>query len=927
MRRCLSSFKHRHIGIGNNERIEMLKKCNVNSMNKLINEINPKIINYNLPKLPILTEKESLNNLKNIINKNDNIISMIGMGYYNTNLPFPIKRHILENPNWYTAYTPYQPEISQGRLESQYNFQELIKDLTGLPISNASLLDEGSTSSEIMNMCYNYYKGKRDIFICSDKLHPQILDILKLKSDILDIKLIIMDLNNLDNVDINMEKVFGLMFQNPDTYGNINYFEKLNKYNILKICSTDLMSLIKLKPPNVDIIFGNSQRFGVPLWYGGPHPAFITVKKDLLRLLPGKLIGKTKDVLNNDVYRLSLQTREQHIRKDKATSNICTSQSLLTNVVSFYSIYHGKTGLINIAENINNNTKYLSSNIKRRHLKYNNFYDTIVINCSKSNNIYEDLEKNNIIVRNINDKEIGISIDETITKNDINKIIEIYNKYYSFVDDEYYDIDELNIDDEYLRGDNFLEDDIYNEYTSETELLRYIKNLEKKDYTLCDGMIPLGSCTMKLNSVSQLEPLSWDKITNYHPYLPLKYVKGYQELIEKTGNLLKEITGFNHVSFQSNSGAMGEYSGLLCIKKYHKENDLGERNICLIPESAHGTNFASASISNFKVKKFNDNLFENLNEFEKLLVNYKDNLGCLMITYPNTNGIFQDNIKEICDLIHKYGGLVYMDGANMNAQVGLTNPSVCGADVCHLNLHKTFCIPHGGGGPGMGPILCNDKLGKYLPTNNIQLNENNKSIGTITSSNWSSASLLTIPYMYISMMGNDLKEATEIALLNSNYLKESLKYYYTIVDINKNGRVGHEFIIDISDLKKYNITENDIAKRLMDYSFHPPTMSWPKTGVLMIEPTESESKGELDRFIKSMISIKKEIDYIIENDIDKDNNILKNSPHTFRMTENWNYNYSIKEAFYPIKNLYKRKYDIPIGRVNDLYGDKLLLQK
>ena len=936
--RYLSNFSNRHIGVSVTQMDNMLKICKVNNIDELVNKINPNFIKYNLPKLEKLNENDAQKQLNNIMNENIDVTCYIGMGYYDNILPYPIKRHILENAKWYTSYTPYQAEISQGRLESQYNFQEIIKELTGLPISNASLLDEASCAGEVINMCYDYYKKKRDIFICSDRLNKQTLDVLKLRAKILNVKLEIIDISSIDMNKFEKNNIFGIMFQYPDTYGeiNLNILEDLKKENILLSCSTDLMALTQLKSPGelgIDISFGNAQRLGVPLWFGGPHPAFLSINDKLLRLLPGRIIGKTIDKLENEVYRLALQTREQHIRREKATSNICTSQSLLTNVVSMYVLYHGRKGIIEIGNNIHKNTKYLSQNIRKEHLLNNNFFDKLLIKCDNGNKIYNDLLEKNIILRKIDENTLGISIDESKTINDIDKIIEVYNKYYLKLGiNEYYSDKELELDENLLRNDNFLEKDIYNKYSSETELLRYIKDLEKKDYTLCDGMIPLGSCTMKLNGVNQLEPLSWSKVTNFHPYLPKKFVKGYKKLIDETGEMLKKITGFEYISFQSNSGAMGEYSGLLCIKEYHKDKKNVDRNLCLIPNSAHGTNFASAQISNYNIKKFDDKLLDNLGDFEEFVNENKDILACLMITYPNTNGVFQKNIKKICQIIHNYGGLVYMDGANMNALVGLTNPALCGADVCHLNLHKTFCIPHGGGGPGMGPILCNDKLKDYLPTNNIQncFNEkliNSKSIGSITSSNWSSASLLTIPYMYILTMGSDLKNATEAALLNSNYMKTKLDNYYTIIDVNENGYVGHEFIIDVSEFKKYNITENDIAKRLIDYSFHPPTMSWPRTSVLMFEPTESESKEELDRLIDAMINIRKEINYIIENNIDREDNILKNAPHTIKMLEDWKYEYSIQEAFYPIKNLYNRKFDIPVSRVNDLYGDKLLLSK
>jgi len=925
------SFKNKHIG--NYELNNMLKIVNSENLNSLVNEsINLKNNKFKLKHLFGKDENNTLKELKTIMDKNIKNKSYIGMGYSNSILPSSIKRIVLENPKWYTPYTPYQAEISQGRLETQYNYQNLIKSLTGLSVANSSLLDEGSSAAEVLNMSFNYHKQNKKTFYCCKYTNPQILNILKTKANVLNINLKVEDLNHINLCD----DTFGIMFQYPNTYGNIIVNNELinnakNK-DILVTCSADLLSLIKIKSPKdlgCDISFGTAQQFGIPMWYGGPHPSYLSCEKKLLRLLPGRIIGKSFDTCNDEVYRLGLQTREQHIKKDKATSNICTAQALLANVATFYSIYHGKKGLINISNEINNKTIVISNGLKELGIEnFNeNMFNTIRIKFNYD--IYNKLNENNILLRNIDDKYLIMTIDEATSYKEcllfLNILKELINnskKIFSIFDIERLLENHNPIDKNLIRTSCFLDENIFNDYTTETEFMRYVSNLSSKDYTLCEGMMPLGSCTMKLNSSFQLEPLSWNNLMDIHPYVPDKYAEGYLILIEKLGEHLKNITGFNNVSFQTNSGAMGEYTGLLCIKKYHQEIN-EKRNICLIPESAHGTNFASANLANLKIVKFNDNLSNQ--EFENFVKKYKDNLACLMITYPNTNGVFQKNIKFICDTIHKYDGLVYMDGANMNAVVGLTSPNDVGADICHLNLHKTFCIPHGGGGPGMGPILCNDKLKKYLP--DIFYDKCNDSIGQVTSAKYSSASILTIPYLYIEAMGyGGLLKATKIAILNSNYLKDKLKNYYKIIDINENNRVGHEFIIDVSEFQKYNISEQDIAKRLIDYSFHPGTMSWPRKGVIMFEPTESESKKELDRLVNSLVSIRNEIQEVIDENYDKENNVLKNAPHPIKMIKNWNYPYNMEKAFYPINDLEDFKFFPSIGRVNDVIGDRNLLK-
>ena len=954
------TFANRHIGIKDHEIRPMLKICNTKTMNDLITETIPDINKHILKETPSIKESDTVKKIKQIMDKNIQPNNYIGMGYTSSILPDVIKRNILENPRWYTAYTPYQSEISQGRLESLNNYQTVITDLTGLDISNASLLDEASSAGEVVNMFVNITKNKKHRLFCSSKIHPYILDVIKTKTNILNIELNVCDISTLDETDLD-SNTLGLMFQYPDTYGNIDIPFKLleicrNK-NILTACNTNLLALTKFISPGelgVDIAYGNAMNLGVPLWFGGPHPAFISCKHKYIRQVPGRIIGESVDTRNNKAYRIGLQTREQHIKRDKATSNICTSQALLANVVAMYSVYHGRDGLMDITNSIINKTNKLNNLLASFGIDIKTqlpLFDTIVIKDSKCPIIYNKLLEENIVVRKINDREIGITFDETTTADNIHKIFEIitscfkinYDDYDDFKSDLDNDNDNIlknvcNIDTQLYRKTDFLIGEVFKNYHTETELMRYINYLDKKDFTLCDGMMPLGSCTMKLNSASQLQPLSWDSVMNIHPYTPSKFTKGYHEIIDMLSEKLKNITGFTNVSYQPNSGAMGEYSGLLCIKKYH-ESRKDNRDICVIPNSAHGTNFASAKLARFNIVKYEDNI--SISEFENLIETHKDNLGCFMITYPGTNGVFQKNIKKIIEIVHKNGGLVYMDGANMNAQVGLTSPAECGADVCHLNLHKTFCIPHGGGGPGMGPILCNDKLGKYLPMNNLQMDNlqmdnlqinNNSSeykdnIGNITASQWSSASILTIPLMYIMEMGSyNLKKSTEIAILNANYMKSSLEPYYNIIDYNENERVGHEFIIDVQEFYKYGITEVDISKRLIDYSFHPPTMSWPRKAAIMIEPTESESRKELDRFIESMIKIRTEIQEVIDGKYGTKNNVLKNAPHALTLiNDEWDFPYSQQKAFYPIEGLKFNKHFPSINRVDDVYGDRKLL--
>ena len=936
------SFVNKHIGSNSKNIKNILTTLGFKNRKEFIKNIIPQNIKFNLNNFDSETEYKALNDLKKF--KQSEYKYLIGLDYHDNFLPSVIRKNLLENPKWYTAYTPYQAEISQGRLESLFNYQTLICELTNLPISNCSLLDTGSACGEAMTMAYASHKYKKKEFFIDNNIYPHLIEVVKTRADALNIKLIINDLNNINLND----NLFGVLTSYPDTYGSINYnyelYRELNKSKKVLITHNDLLSLMFLKSPGelgVNISIGTTQRFGLPLWFGGPHSAFMSCDKNFQRFIPGRLVGLTKDRNNIPCFRLALQTREQHIRKDKALSNICTSQALLANTSSMYAIYHGKDGLKNISKNIMLNTLTIKHilNYKSINIIDNNSFDTITIKTYNSILLKNKFKKENYYPRVIDNNYLSFSINETNMDEDFVNIINILienenNNHLKPIDKDFFLEKRIiiknthNFDDSKLyRQDNFLNQDIFKESKNETFMMRYINNLADKDYSLVNGMIPLGSCTMKLNSSTQMTPLTFDSITNAHPYSD-NIPKIYEKILNDLTNYLLNVTNMYGVSFSPNSGAMGEYTGLLCIKKYHESNNESHRNICLIPYSAHGTNFASASMCNLKIIKFHDNI--TLEEFEDLLIKNKENLNSMMITYPNTYGVFNEDIKSFISLVHKYGGLVYMDGANMNAQSGLTSPGSCGADVCHLNLHKTFCIPHGGGGPGMGPICVNEKLYRFLPENIYTNNKYNNEIrvGMVTNSLYSSASILTIPYLYFKNLGSEgIKEATTIALLNANYLKNELEKNFTIYSQNEHGLVGHEFIIDLNEFKEFGITDKDISKRLIDYGFHPPTMSWPIINSIMIEPTESESKEELDRFIDAMNGIYNEIMEIKDGKVDKENNVLVNSPHSYNDLINWSFNYTIEKAFFPIENLKKKKFWPSNSRINDVYGDKNLIIK
>jgi len=922
-------FSQRHIGPKKNQVQKMLSELGYSSIDDLIHQVVPKNILINSPiQIPdALTETETLKRVGKFAEMNNIYTSFIGMGYYDTIVPGVIQRNILENPGWYTQYTPYQAEISQGRLEALLNFQTMISDLTDLPLSNGSLLDEGTAAAEAMLMFYNSNNNpSRLTFLVSDQCHPQTIDVLKTRADAIPINLKICKVDESDFDD----SVFGAIVQYPDTQGSIKDFTFLcataHKNNAYICMATDLLALVLLKTPGemgADVAVGNAQRFGVPMGFGGPHAAFFATTNEFKRKIPGRIIGVSKDVNGNPALRMALQTREQHIRREKATSNICTAQVLLAIMSGMYAVYHGGDGLKKIAEKIYNLTRLLALSLEKSGYKliHKNFFDTIRFRADGWQNKANSTRFN---FRDYGDGTVGIALNECSEKYHVNAILEIFdakkqeNKKYS-------------IPIELKRSSKFLQHPVFNKYHSETSMLRYIHSLEVKDLSLNTSMIPLGSCTMKLNATTEMAPVTWPEFNNIHPFVPESQVKGYHLLIKELSDWLIEITGFDSISMQPNSGAQGEYAGLMIVRAFHQGRGEKHRNICLIPASAHGTNPASAIMAGMQVVVINCDKHGNIDEkdFKKKVRSHEKYLSCVMITYPSTHGVFEHNIKELCAFSHKHGAQVYMDGANLNALVGLCKPGKFGADVMHINLHKTFCIPHGGGGPGMGPIVCKKHLSDFLP-GHIQISKNaNNAISAVSSAPFGSSSILPISWSYIALMGRQgLKKATQIAILNANYMANKLQNYYPILYRGITGLVAHEFIIDIRPIKeKSGINEEDIAKRLMDYGFHAPTMSWPVPGTMMIEPTESESKIELDRFCNAMISIKKEIDDVINGKINPNDNPLKNAPHTaqYAISDNWSHPYSRYSSCFPGEWQHEYKYWPTVGRVNNAYGDRNLV--
>lgn len=939
-------FVTRHIGPRGIEVAEMLESVGVSSMEELLEQTVPSNIRLQQPlKMKEgLSERKYFRRILELASKNKVFNTYIGMGYYDTITPAVVLRNVLENPVWYTSYTPYQAEISQGRLEALLNFQTMVCGLTGMDIANASLLDEATAAAEAMVMMANLRSRKMvkagvNTILVDDKMWPQTHDVLKTRALPLGFELKIQPKDEF-NFD---ENVFGVIVQYPNSDGEITDYaglvEKAHEKEIKVAVAADLMSLAILTPPGewgADIVFGNSQRFGVPMGYGGPHAAFFAAREAFKRNMPGRIIGITKDIHGNRALRMALQTREQHIKREKATSNICTAQALLAIMAGFFGVYHGPEGIVGIAERIHNIAAFLAIEIEK--LGYTqinkNFFDTIRFALPK-HVMREDIEwlshELEMNFRYFENGDVGISIDETTNPQDIGWIIEVFakaaNKKFQ-VAEGYPEGSE--IDAAFKRTSEFMTEEVFNKYRSETEMVRYIKRLAKKDISLTQSMISLGSCTMKLNAATEMLPLSWIEFNGLHPFVPKNQARGYHEMMEELRRDLAEITGMADVSLQPNSGAAGEYAGLMVIQEYHKSRGEGQRDVVIIPASAHGTNPASAVMAGTKVVvvKCDEKGNVDMDDLRAKAELHKDRLSAFMVTYPSTHGVFEASIIEMCEVIHENGGQVYMDGANMNAQVGLTNPRLIGADVCHLNLHKTFAIPHGGGGPGVGPIGVASHLVEFLPSHPI-MNNGHVGITAVSAAPWGSASVLPITYGYIKMMGAEgLTEATKLAILNANYIATALKDNYGILYTGESGRVAHELILECRHLKaSAGITEEDIAKRLMDYGFHAPTLSFPVHGTLMIEPTESESKDELDRFISALNSIFEEVKEVENGVADKADNVLKNAPHTAQSVcaDEWTHAYGREKAAYPLDWVRDNKYWVPVGRVDNAWGDRNLI--
>jgi glycine dehydrogenase len=892
-----------------------------------------------------MSEYAYFNRIKEIAAKNKLYKTYIGQGYYGTITPAVILRNILENPSWYTSYTPYQAEISQGRLEALLNFQTVITELTGMEIANASLLDESTAAAEAMIMSYNSrpraaVKAGANTFFVDENIFPQTLEVLKTRANPLHINLVIGKY-----VDFSFdETVFGAFIQYPAADGKIkdykNFTQKAHENEALVTVAADILSLAIITPPgewDADIVVGSTQRFGIPVGYGGPHAAYFATSEKHKRNIPGRIIGVSVNAEGKKAFRMALQTREQHIKRERATSNICTAQALLATMAGMYAVYHGAEGLIGIAQHIHTLTGLLNEQLIA--LGYDqeneNYFDTLKVNI-KDKSTLDKIKalalKNQINLAYLPGDAIGISIDETITIEDINQVLKIFSEVAGKPTHELtFTNGKMFFSTQFVRTSTFMHFDLFQHYRSETEMMRYIKKLERKDFSLTHSMISLGSCTMKLNAAIEMLPLSWPELGSLHPFIPVDQAEGYQILFKELEEDLKKITGFTAVSLQPNSGAQGEYSGLLVIKAYHENNNDHHRNIVLIPASAHGTNPASGVMAGMKVVvvKCDDNGNIDIEDLKAKAEEHKENLSAFMVTYPSTHGVFEDKIKEMTSIIHENGGLVYMDGANMNAQVGYTNPAIIGADVCHLNLHKTFAIPHGGGGPGVGPIAVNDKLKPFLPGHPLVKTGGEKAINAVSAAPWGSSSILCISHAYIKLLGNSgLTKSTEFAILNANYLASSLKGHYDILYTGNNDRVAHEMILECRNFKPMaGITEADIAKRLMDYGFHAPTLSFPVHGTLMVEPTESESLQELNRFVEAMISIRNEINEIVEGNADTEDNVLKNAPHTMFMVSSneWKHPYNREKAAFPLAWVEDNKFWPASSRIDDAYGDRNLV--
>lgn len=931
----MHTFVNRHIGPTEHEVKQMLDVIGAASVDDLMNQIVPAAIRLKneLKLSDALSEQQLLQHLHEFASKNKVFRSYIGYGYYGTFTPTVILRNIMENPGWYTQYTPYQAEISQGRLEALLNYQTMVIDLTGLPVANASLLDEGTAAAEAMHVLFAARKPEKknaNKFLVSNECLAQTIDILKTRTEPIGVELIVGDINKTELAD----DIFGLLVQYPTADGAVNdykeLFEKAHAKGIYCVVAADIMSLVLLTPPGefgADIAVGSTQRFGVPMGYGGPHAAYFACKDEFRRIMPGRIIGVSIDRLGNRAYRMALQTREQHIRREKATSNICTAQVLLAIMAGMYAVYHGPVGIKAIAERIHGLTAMLNNGLRQAGYKQSNdhFFDTLKVDAGskeKLNDLKKKFEAAKINLRYFDGQFIGISLDETTTEKDVNEILSVFGgKVISSSSNG------TSLPENLKRTSKYLQNPVFNVHHSETEMLRYMKKLENKDLSLNMSMIPLGSCTMKLNATTEMIPVTWPEFGTLHPFIPVEQAEGYAELFKGLESALAEITDLPAVSLQPNSGAQGEYSGLMVIRAYQKSIGQGHRDVVIIPASAHGTNPASAVMAGLKVVvvKTMEHGDIDVDDLKAKAEQHKDNLSALMVTYPSTHGVFETRIMEICEIIHANGGQVYMDGANLNAQVGLTSPGYIGADVCHINLHKTFCIPHGGGGPGMGPIAVAKHLAPFLPGHVIVKTGGEQAIPAVSAAPWGSSSILLISYAYIKMMGGKgLTDATKAAILNANYIASKLKDEYKVLYTGANDRVAHEMIFDMREFKKVGIEVGDIAKRLMDYGFHAPTVSFPVPGTLMVEPTESESKYELDRFCDAMMAIKAEIKEIEAGNADKADNVLKNAPHTaFEIaSDNWNHKYSREKAAYPTASLKENKFWPAAARVDDAYGDR-----
>lgn len=937
-------FVSRHIGPSERDVQTMLNAVGASSLDQLVSQTVPKQILLKEPLAlePACTEQEALGYLRGLADQNQVNTSYIGMGYYDTVVPPVILRNVLENPGWYTAYTPYQPEISQGRLEALLNYQQMVMDLTAMDIANASLLDEATAAAEAMALCKRSNRIKSDAFFADKQVHPQTLDVLKTRAQYFGYELIIGDAAT----ELANHEVFGVLLQYPGTTGAVVDLEPLiaqaHEQNALVCVAADLMSLLLLKAPGemgADVVLGSAQRFGVPMGFGGPHAAFFAVRDKYKRTMPGRLIGVSVDSKGDTALRMALQTREQHIRRDKATSNICTAQALLANMASFYAVYHGPARLKQIAGRIHRMTSLVALGLQQKGITLLNdtWFDTLTLVLGdKRDAIYEAGLAQGINLRLLDDDKLGVSFDERKTRADIELLLTVllgddHGLSIDALDKQCMEQTEAGIPAAYQRESEYLTHPVFNSYHSETEMLRYLKRLENKDFSLTHGMIPLGSCTMKLNATSEMLPVTWPEFADIHPFAPKDQTVGYRTMIAELDAFLAEVTGYDAISMQPNSGAQGEYAGLVAISRYHASRGEAHRNVCLIPSSAHGTNPASAAMASLTVVivECDKNGNVDLKDFRAKAELHADNLSSVMITYPSTHGVFEEAVVELCEITHQYGGQVYMDGANLNAQVGLCKPGKFGSDVSHLNLHKTFCIPHGGGGPGMGPIGVKAHLAPFLSSHVVSsVDGKQPENSAVSAAPYGSAAILPISWVYIKQMGaQGLKRATELAILNANYIKHRLAPHYPVLFEGAEGRVAHECIIDIRPLKAASgISEEDIAKRLIDYGFHAPTMSFPVAGTLMIEPTESESLAEIDRFCDAMIAIREEISQVEAGQWPANDNPLVNAPHTLKdLTGNWEHPYEQNLAVFPKGVLHCSKYWPTVSRVDNVFGDRNLV--